>query len=153
MSVGCYNFTSKKWEVGPEIKDQGFDPIAHFYKKGMKIVDDVVEKIRNVILSTYETALVMQKSEDPKFTEDLQKELLKKLSDAGRIFKAMKVARSAFAKDPQSKEEALKMRADEKWHQTDAAFKLLDKFGYVSILKKYCEFDDYAKEIGSIDFD
>lgn len=153
MSVGCYNFTSKKWEVGPEIKDQGFDPIAHFYKKGMKIVDDVVEKIRNVILSTYETALVMQKSEDPKFTEDLQKELLKKLSDAGRIFKAMKVARSAFAKDPQSKEEALKMRADEKWHQTDAAFKLLDKFGYVSILKKYCEFDDYAKETGSIDFD
>ena len=152
MSVGCYNFTEKKWEVGPEMKDKNFDPIAHFYKKGMKIVDDIVQKIRNVILSTYETALIAQKSDDVKFSEDLKKELLKKLSDASRVFKAMKAARSAYAKDPTSKEEALKMRANKKWHQTDAAFKLLDKFGYASILKRLCELNDTVEETGDIDF-
>ena len=33
MSVGCYNFTEQKWEVGPAIKSTEYDPIADYYPK------------------------------------------------------------------------------------------------------------------------
>ena len=37
--------------------------------------------------------------------------------------------------DPTSYEEAMKMRDSKKWKIVDATFKLLDKFGYLAILK------------------
>ena len=43
MSIGCYNFLEKKWEVGPDIKEKGFDPIVHFYNKSIKIAYKVIE--------------------------------------------------------------------------------------------------------------
>jgi hypothetical protein len=47
------------------------------------------------------------------------------------MYKSIKKARTAFKKDPTSKEDALKKRSDIKWQTKDSAFKLLDKYGYV----------------------
>jgi hypothetical protein len=33
MSVGCYNVLEKKWEVGPELADVDYDPMADIYFK------------------------------------------------------------------------------------------------------------------------
>ena len=150
MSVGCYNFTEKKWEVGPELKDSSYDPIADMYKDSMKQAQHLVKDIRNTILDVYELALVVQKTNDEKFRDVLAEELKQKISDAGRLFKKMKKARSAFQKDPVSKEDALQKRADRKWKTTDAAFKLFDKFGYVKILKTFLGIDEKI-EAGEID--
>ena len=38
---------------------------------------------------------------------------------------------------PESLEQALQYRASKKWKVADATFKLMDKFGYLAILKKY----------------
>jgi len=43
----------------------------------------------------------------------------------------MKKVRSNFQKPAKSKEEALKRREDRKQHVVDAAFKFLEKFGYI----------------------
>lgn len=40
---------------------------------------------------------------------------------------------------PKSKEQALKYRSSKKWKVADATFKLMDKFGYLAILKQYKE--------------
>jgi len=40
---------------------------------------------------------------------------------------------------PASIEQALKFRSSKKWKIADAAFKLMDKFGYLAILKEYKE--------------
>lgn len=145
MSVGCYNFTEKKWEIGPDVKDQGFDPIAAYYHKGMKVVKSIVNDIRNTILKTYEDALALHASEDATFKAEQSTSFYKDIADAGKLFKKMKAARTSYQREPQSKDEALKLRSDKTWHIADAAFKLLDKFGYVSILKTYCEVDDDPK--------
>lgn len=146
MSVGCYNFTQKKWEVGPELKKPGFDPISEYYPKGMKLVKTIIDDIRSIILDVYEQAFIMKKTGDERFLKQQEKELYKKISEAGKIYRKMKRARSAYKQDPQSREEALKMRADKKWHVTDASYKFLDKFGYVSILKQFCVYDDAEEE-------
>ena len=59
MSVGCYDFLAKKWIIGPELKEKGFDPIAAYYSKGMKVVKGIVGDVRNIILEVYEKALVI----------------------------------------------------------------------------------------------
>jgi len=43
----------------------------------------------------------------------------------------MKRVRANFQKPCKSKEEALKRRKDRRQHVVDAAFKLLEKFGYI----------------------
>ena len=43
MSVGCYDFINKIWLVGPEMKDQDFDPYAEYFMKDLKSVDDVID--------------------------------------------------------------------------------------------------------------
>lgn len=46
MSVGCYNVLEKKWEVGPELKDAGFDPVSEYYEAAMRQVDKILKDIR-----------------------------------------------------------------------------------------------------------
>ncbi len=36
MSIGCYNVLEEKWEVGPELKREGFDPVSEYYAAAMK---------------------------------------------------------------------------------------------------------------------
>lgn len=96
MSVGCYSFLEKKWEVGPDLAEKGFDPIAAYYSKGMKIIKSIVGDIRGIILKAYEQALVIQKADDPDFKRSQQAQFLKTIADAGRLFKQLKKARSSY---------------------------------------------------------
>lgn len=146
MSVGCYNFLEQKWEVGPDYADIDYDPMSDVYSQTQKQIDKIISDIRNQVLASYETSLVYEKSNDEKFKKELFIKLSAQLNDAGELYKKIKKARSAFKKDPVSKEDALKKRSDKRWQTTDSAFKLLDKFGYVSILKEYLNLSDALKE-------
>ena len=137
MSIGCYNVLEKKWEVGPELKDSDFDPVSEYYADAMKQVKKILEDIRNIIFELYELAFACKKSNDLDFKKKMQKTIVKKIDDAVKVFNQMKVVRSNFQKPCKTKEEALKRRQDRKQHVVDAAFKLLDKFGYISILKDF----------------
>lgn len=101
----------------------------------MKYVNKLIGDIRALILEVYEKALVADKFEGEKRD--------KVLSDInallGRSFKLFIDARNSrkHLSEPHSEEEAKKLRNDKKWKIADSAFKLLDKFGYLAILKEY----------------
>ena len=135
MSVGCYNVLEKKWEVGPELKDAGFDPVSEYYEAAMRQVDKILKDIREKIFELYELAFVSKKSQDESFQKEQAKEIYKRLESVSKLFKTMKRVRSNYQKDAKSKEEALKRRKDKRQHIVDAAFKFLEKFGYIQILR------------------
>ena len=135
MSVGCYNVLEKKWEVGPELKGQSFDPVSEYYDDAMKQVDKILKDVRNTIFNLYEKAFVAKKSNDQKFKDQQEREMMKLLEDASDLFHLMKKVRSNYQKPTKSKEEALERRKDKKQHIVDAAFKFLEKFGYLQILR------------------
>ena len=145
MSVGCYNVLEKKWEVGPEFKKEGFDPISEYYADAMKQVDKILKDIREKIFQIYELAFVSKKSSDQKFKDETFKIIFEKLDDISELFKTMKKVRSNFQKPCKSKKEALKRRKDKRQHVVDAAFKLLEKFGYIQIMKDMIELYDDKK--------
>ena len=142
MSVGCYNVLEKKWEVGPELKKEGFDPISEYYAAAMKQVDKILKDIREKIFELYELAFVSKKSSDLSFKNETFKTIFEKLDDISELFKTMKRVRANFQKPCKSKEEALKRRKDKKQHIVDAAFKLLEKFGYIQIMKDVIKLHD-----------
>ena len=135
MSVGCYNVLEKKWEVGPELNDAGFDPVSEYYEAAMRQVDKILKDIREKIFELYELAFVSKKSSDLSFKDETFKTIFEKLDDISELFKTMKRVRANFQKPCKSKEEALKRRKDKKQHVVDAAFKLLEKFGYIQIMR------------------
>ena len=137
MSVGCYNFTEQKWEVGPAIKSTEYDPIADYYPKSQKIANEYLSQIRQQILSIYELALVMSKSDTISFKNRYKKELISKLEKTSKLFSNIRKMREAYEQYPMSKEEALVRRNDKKWLVADATYKFLTKFGYIDILKAY----------------
>lgn len=145
MSIGCYNVLEKKWEVGPELKSEGFDPISEYYADAMKQVDRILKDTRTKIFEVYELAFVSKKSSDQKFKDDTFKDIFEKLDDISELYKTMKRVRSNFQKPCKSKEEALKRRKDKKQLVVDAAFKFLDKFGYVQIMKDFVQLYDDKK--------
>lgn len=51
---------------------------------------------------------------------------------------------------PKSEEEAKKLRNDKKWKVADSAFKLMDKFGYLAILREYSKL---AEDEDTVDVD
>lgn len=146
MSVGCYNVLEGKWEVGPELKDQGFDPVSKYYPAAMKQVDKILKDIRDKIFGTYELAFACKKSSDDQFKKKTVGDLAKNLKNSSELYKRMKVVRSNFQKPCKSKEEALKRRKDKKQHIVDAAFKFLDKFGYISILKDFVDLNHEVED-------
>ncbi len=87
------------------------------------------------MFNVYELAFVIKKSSDQSFKKKCCNDLMGKLSGISRLFNTMKRVRANFQKPCKSKEEALKRRGDKKQHVVDAAFKFLDKFGYLSIMK------------------
>ena len=139
MSIGCYNVLESKWEVGPEMKDQSFDPVSKYYAKAMKQVDFILKDIRTQIFKTYEDAFACKTSTYQKFKSKMHKQIAKQLADAFILYNKMKEVRSNFLKPCKSKEEAFKRRKDIKSHIVDAAFKFLDKFGYIAILKDFMQ--------------
>ena len=139
MSVGCYNVIEHKWEVGPEMKEQDFDPVSQYYADAMKQADKILKDIRTIIFELYEAAFACKKSNDIAFKKSMQKDIKDMLDNASSLYDSMKIVRSNFQKPCKSREEALKRRKDKKQHIVDAAFKFLDKFGYISILKDFVQ--------------
>lgn len=54
------------------------------------------------------------------------------------IYDKARAMRKVYS-SPQSAEQAKKYRSSKKWKVADATFKLMDKFGYLAILKQYKE--------------
>ena len=96
MSVGCYNVLEEKWEVGPELKKEGFDPVSEYYADAMKQVDRILKDIRTKIFEVYELAFVSKKSSDYKFKDGIFKDIFEKLDDISELYKTMKRVRSNF---------------------------------------------------------
>ena len=134
MSVGCYDFSNHKWLVGPELKDTSFDPYAEYFTKDMKNVDDVIDDVRSTIFKVYELAIALIKTNDYEFKEKLAKKLKPLVSKAAKIYAELRAKRQ-HKSSPKSSEEALQSRDDKDWKIADSTFKLLDKFGYLGILK------------------
>lgn len=137
MSVGCYDVLNKKWEVGPELKDSDFNPYSAYYREVQQKSSRFAKDIRNIIFEVYEKAIAckkMLKGNDSTLFQQTLAELKTSLFKAGDLFDDIRKMRKAFS-SPTSKEQALEFRSSHKWHVTDAAFKLFDKYGYLAILK------------------
>lgn len=135
MSIGCYDFFRKEWIVGPELLPQDYDPYSEYYNDDMKYVNSVIEDIRNVILEVYEILLVLNSTKDREFTEYEYNSLRDKLAKAALIFTKAREFRKVYS-SPTSREDALTKRTSREWKVADSAFKLLDKFGYLGILRE-----------------
>ena len=134
MSVGCYDFLGNKWIVGPELKDQGFDPYAEYFNKSMKSIDDVIDGIRSLILQMYELSLATLKAKDMNFKKHVGDKLLSTMRKAAKLFKALKERRSVESQPTDAKSAEISRNSAE-WKTSDSAFKLLDKFGYLKLLQ------------------
>lgn len=136
MSIGCYDFLGKKWLVGPEFVPQDFDPYSEYYHENMQYVNSIIDDIRSIILECYEHALVLKNSKDDSFVNSEYRDLFGKLARAANIFHRAREFRKACS-SPKSDEQALSFRTSRKWKVADSAFKLLDKFGYLGILREF----------------
>lgn len=61
-SVGCYNVLEEKWEVGPAVKSENYDPIADLYLDSTKQAKNVIDDIRDMIFDLYQLSIVAKKS-------------------------------------------------------------------------------------------
>lgn len=150
MSVGCYDLYNDRWEVGPELTDQSFNPYSAYYKDIQKYSEEHAKQIRNMIFSIYELAIILQKNIGNDFANTIRPVLLNNLSKVQALYDKLRNLRKAFS-SPKSKEEALKNRVDRKWKIADSSFKLFDKYGYTAIMKQLIE--DYKLLANSSDVD
>ena len=142
MSVGCYDLKREQWLVGPELKDQSYDPYSELYKDIKSKSEKLIEGIRTAVMKVYENAVVFKKvdadSQDKDMRQSAFSDFRHSLQDAVEIFDKAREMRKVYS-SPKSKEQALKYRNSKKWKVADATFKLMDKFGYLAILKQYKE--------------
>jgi hypothetical protein len=144
MSVGCYDYFNQEWIVGPELFPDGYDPYSEYYNDDMKYVNSIIYDIRNIILEVYESLVVINSSSNDDFKTHELKHLSKLLEKGTNIFISATKFRQIYS-SPKSKEEALRKRTSRKWKIADSAFKLLDKFGYLAILKEISTANDLLK--------
>lgn len=141
MSIGCYDFTNKKWIVGPEFENDKYNPYSEYYRDIEHRVSKIITSIRDIILQTYEKAVVLNelisnKSNDSDLYNSVNSEFNSLLVKSGKLFEVLRKSRK-ISSAPTSLEDALEKRDSEEWHIADATFKLLDKYGYLGILKQY----------------
>ena len=134
MSIGCYDYINKEWVVGPEFLSLNFDPYSEYFNEDMKYINSIISDIRNIILEIYELVIVISNSSDEFFKSYEFEHLKDKLARASLIFTNAREFRKVYS-SPTSKDDALSKRTSRKWKIADSAFKLLDKFGYLAILK------------------
>jgi LysM repeat protein/predicted nucleotidyltransferase len=146
MSVGCFDFNARIWLVGPELKPVDYDPYAEFYSDDMHYLKDIIGDIRNNILDCYETAMVIQGTKNEEFKNSAFGELKQKIKRGVDIFNAAKQCRKVFS-NPTSVEDALEKRTSKKWKIADSSFKLMDKFGYLKILKQFSNINDKLDKV------
>lgn len=153
MSVGCYDLKNDKWLVGPEFKDLSYNPYSDLYKEIQSSAQKIINDVRNTVFNVYEYAIVFEKSikqSQDDVTNQIKEKFVKSIEDACRLYEHARESRSAYSQ-PTSVEQALKFRNSRRWKVADAAFKLMDKFGYLAILKKYKEFlETYKNDPNSL---
>ena len=151
MSVGAYDILNDEWLVGPELKNDDYDPYAEYYEKGIKSLGKLYGDIQSFILKAGEVAKVefeSSHSADKKFRGKIEKDVNQIVKDAAKMLGEIKESRSA-ASTPKSPEDASKTRDSEEWKTSDAAFKLLDKFGYLAILKDIADAGNHDEDSAS----
>jgi hypothetical protein len=146
MSVGCYDFFSGKWLIGPELTSRDFNPYKEYYAEVQAKSEELAKQIRNIVFSIYEIAVVYKKNMDTDYAQSVRPILVGKLAEVQKLYDSIRAMRKVYS-SPQSKEEALKFRSSRKWKIADAAFKLFDKYGYMAIMKQFIE--DYKLISGS----
>lgn len=140
MSVGCYSLLTGAWLVGPEIKDASYNPYDEMYVEIKNLSEQLVSDIRQTILTAYEKAVVLMKASKFDNSESTVQtafvEMANALTKAAELYGNARAMRKRLS-DPTSFEQAMQFREDKKWKVVDATFKLLDKFGYLAILKEF----------------
>ena len=136
MSVGCYDFLNKKWIVGPDFENIQFDPYSEYFDDDMAYVDGILTDMRNTIFEIYELCIVYKNSKDIAFKGEVASKILMKMKEAADLFDNMRKMRTAYS-TPISKEDALQKRSSRKWKIADSSFKMMDKFGYLPIMKMF----------------
>ena len=151
MSVGCYNLIEDKWEVGPELENEEFNPYSAYYKEVQKMSGKILADIRDILLRAYEKAVVCKKLNDGKKLDMLDaeaNELKSILGEASSLFADIRKMRKVYS-SPRSREEALKFRKSKKWKIADASFKMMDKYGYTAIMRSFAELTNSEEAIPS----
>lgn len=136
-SIGCYNVLDGVWEVGPTLVDKDFNPYSAYFKKSLENIEDVISDVRNIILEPYELAkVIMHIDKDDHLYRQLAKQLIQLLKKSYDISKVV-WGRRNYKKVAHDKKTASKIRNDKTKKIIDASFKLLEKFGYISILRDF----------------
>ena len=141
MSIGCYDLFEEKWLVGPELKAADYNPWKELYDDAKSQAKFLMKDIRNIILECYEKAtavLQASKANDKALTGKMLADLKTSLEEAKEIFLAAKEMRHAYS-SPKTEKQAAKWRKSRKWQTADAAFKLMDKYGYLYALRLYTQ--------------
>lgn len=141
MSAGCYDVGAKRWETGPDLVDPSFNPYGEYMAKIEAEAGKKIAKIRNQIFSLYEMAIVYAKNAGTDFGRNLHKPFADKLDEIAQTYAQARAERRTFS-DPQSEEEALRARESEEWKVSNATFKLLDKYGYVPMLRELSQLSE-----------
>jgi len=138
MSIGCYDLFNNKWLIGPEFTNINFNPYKEYYKDIQNNSENIFQQIRNMIFSIYELAIICKKNINTDFYVSLRTILVERLSNIQELYDNMRNIRKTYSA-PKSKEEAIEFRQSRKWKIADATFKLLDKYGYIAILRQFIQ--------------
>lgn len=147
LSVGCYNLENDEWESGPTFYPNDYDPFGEYYEKIYSTHGELIGEIRDYIMSVLEyvyTAGISLEKSNESFKElfgDLSSEIVE---NAKALLKESRDMRGSLT-EPKSKEEAFATKEREEWKVADATFKLLGKFGYISVLKKISKLDQNSQ--------
>jgi len=153
-SIGCYNVLDGVWEVGPTLVDKDFNPYSAYFKKSLENIEDVISDVRNIILEPYELAkVIMHIDKDDHLYRQLAKQLIQLLKKSYDISKVV-WGRRNYKKVAHDKKTASKIRNDKTKKIIDASFKLLEKFGYISILRDFVKawekFEDRRMDVDDV---
>lgn len=136
MSDGCYDFISQKWLVGPEIKNDTYDPYSKYYLDIKKNIDTFIVELRNNILALYEKSCILYKlKSNSEIKPYIIKEFISLIYRGISLFDKIRKIRKIYS-SPTSVEQALEFKHTKKWKVADATFKLLNKYGYTQIFKQ-----------------
>jgi len=140
MSAGVYEVEQNEWIVEPTIVPLDFNPYDEF-KDAFPVIGKYVKEIEEC-LNSIKTSIA---SEKVKISSTEFKKHIKRLLE---IKLELKEYRRSFS-SPKNAEEAELYRQDKEWHQIDAVFKFIDKFGYlrkITLIKKIVKDDQLTDE-------
>lgn len=149
MSVGCYDLDMDTWETEPLIRPADYDPYSTNYQAIYSQNSEIILRIRDFISSLQEFVCTVRLSErsGEEFRETLSSMSEGMVESAEALLEDAREMRGSII-DPDSEQEARMARESRMWSVSDATFKLLSKFGYISVLKKVSDID-YASDLQS----